>query len=173
VPVIDLPGPYGVTGLGDINVSVFASPARTGKWVWGVGPILQFPTATDERLGTGKWAAGPTAALVYVEDPWLGGILVSHLQSFAGPRDRDDVSLTQIEVKVSYQFQGGWYVQTDPVMSYDWKAPSDQGWTLPIGLEFGKVFKGGLSLQIGAYYNAKKPSVAASWTLQTTVGFTY
>ncbi|PYN94675.1 MAG: hypothetical protein DMD91_27310 [Candidatus Rokuibacteriota bacterium] len=176
VPIIDLPGPDGVTGLGDIDVSLFLSPARTGTWVWGAGPILQFPTATDEALGTGKWAAGPTAALVYVDGPWLNGMLVSHLWSFAGSSAREDVSLTQIEVKLSYQFSSGWYIDTNPTMTYDWKAPSNQGWTIPVGLDVGKVFKignQGMSLQLGAYDNAKKPAGTANWFLQTQFTLIY
>ncbi len=47
-------------GLGDINTSLFFSPSKPGKVIWGLGPILQFPTATDEVLGTRKWGAGPT-----------------------------------------------------------------------------------------------------------------
>ena len=47
-------------GLGDINTSLFFSPSKQGKVIWGLGPILQFPTATDEVLGTRKWGAGPT-----------------------------------------------------------------------------------------------------------------
>jgi hypothetical protein len=85
VPIISLPDPEGVTGLGDIAVSVFLTPARIDKWVWAAGPILQFPTATDEALGAGKWAAGPTAGLVYVDGPWIGGVLVSHGPAPDGP----------------------------------------------------------------------------------------
>ena len=176
VPIIDIPGPDGVTGLGDVNVSLFLTPARTGSLVWGAGPILQFPTATDEALGTGKWAAGPTAGLFYVDGPWLNGMLVSHLWSFAGPATREDVSLTQIEVKFSYEFSSGWYIDTDPVMTYDWKAPSNQGWTIPVGLDVGKSFKighQGMSLQLGAYYNAKKPDGTADWFLQTQFTLIY
>src|SRR5262245_1846989 len=97
--IIHVPAPEDVTGLGDIDVSLFLTPAKTAKWVWGAGPIFQFPTATDTALGTGRWSAGPTAALLYVDGPWVNGILVSHLWSFAGPSSRQDVSLTQIEVQ--------------------------------------------------------------------------
>jgi hypothetical protein len=98
VRIIHILEPEETTGLGDIDISLFLTPARAVKWVWGVGPIVQFPTATDTALGTGKWSAGPTAVLVYVDGPWVNGILVSHLSSFAGSASRADVSLTQIEV---------------------------------------------------------------------------
>jgi len=176
VSIVHVPAPEEITGLSDTDVSLFLTPARTGPWVWGVGPILEFPTATNTRLGSGKWSAGPTAALVYAGGPWVNGILVSQLWSFAGPSDREDVSLTQIEVQLSYTFSNGWYVLTNPTISCDWKAPSGQGWTVPVGAAVGKTFNvgsQGMSLQVGAYYNAKKPAGAPAWVLQTQFSLIY
>jgi hypothetical protein len=176
VPIVHLPAPDDATGLGDIDTSLFLTPGRTGKWVWGVGPILQFPTATDAVLGTEKWSAGPTAALLYVDGPWVNGILVSQLWSFAGPSRRADVSLMQIELQLSYTFSNDWYVQTAPTISRDWRAPAGEGWIVPIGADAGKVFKIGskeMGLQLGAYYNLEKPTGAAEWVLQTQISWLY
>lgn len=174
--VVHLPAPEGPTGLGDIDVSVFLTPARAGEWVWGVGPILQLPTATDTALGTGKWSAGATAVLVYVAGPWVNGILVSHLWSFAGPRRRQDVSLTQMELQLAYTHASGWYVLTNPTLSYDWQAPRRQAWTIPIGVDVGKTFtvgSRGMSLQVGAYYNVERPAGVPQWVLQTQLSWVY
>ena len=40
-------------GLGDTVQSLFFSPKAPtpGGWIWGVGPVLLLPTATDEALG--------------------------------------------------------------------------------------------------------------------------
>ena len=35
----------GKYGFGDMQPSFFLSPKRTGKLVWGAGPVVQFPTA--------------------------------------------------------------------------------------------------------------------------------
>jgi hypothetical protein len=74
VPLIYLPEltnglpelPEGVSGgstfgLGDINHSVYLSPVDSGPVIWGIGPSLTFPTATDKKIGTQKWSAGPAA----------------------------------------------------------------------------------------------------------------
>ena len=48
-----LPGSGSDFGLGDINLSLFFSlkePA-SGSLLWGVGPVLLFPTATEKLLG--------------------------------------------------------------------------------------------------------------------------
>jgi hypothetical protein len=92
VPLVDqpelAPGFGDVFGLGDIQESLFLSPARPGQVIWGVGPILQFPTATDDALGQGKWGAGPTAVALTIQGPWLFGALIANVWSFAGDDDR-------------------------------------------------------------------------------------
>ena len=51
MPIINQPSPApGIGsefGLGDINPTVFISPANSGKLIWGVGPTMTFPTATS------------------------------------------------------------------------------------------------------------------------------
>ena len=174
--ILHVHDPQELTGLGDLDISLFVTPAHATTWVWAVGPIFEFPTATDLTLGTGKWSAGPTAGLVYVNGPWVNGIVASHLWSFAGPRTRDDVSLTQIEVLLSYTFANDWYVQTNPTMSHDWRAPRGQGWEIPVGADIGRSFKIGahsVSLQIGAYYNVKRPAGTAEWSLETQISWVH
>ena len=78
IPVINQPWPQSRGGLGDINTSLFLSPAKmapigTGKLFWGVGPILQFPTATNDVLGSGNYAAGPAAVVGYFGKPGFLG----------------------------------------------------------------------------------------------------
>jgi hypothetical protein len=64
-----LPSPDEQFGLEDLQASFFLTPAKATTWIWGVGPIFQFPTASSPELGTGRWSAGPTAAIVYSEGP--------------------------------------------------------------------------------------------------------
>ena len=46
------------TGLGDTTFTAFLSPAKPGKVIWGVGPVILMPTASDDRLGADKWGLG-------------------------------------------------------------------------------------------------------------------
>jgi hypothetical protein len=99
-----LPSPDATTGLLDFQTSVFLTPERTGSWIWGVGPIVEMPTTTSSQLGSGKWSAGPTGAIIYSQGPWLNGVLASQLVSFAGAPRRAKVNLTSIELQASYTF---------------------------------------------------------------------
>ncbi len=109
VPVVyqdDLfPGAGHQFGLGDILQSLFFSPkepSALGGLIWGVGPVLLIPTATDDLLGAEKWGAGPTAVVLKQTGPWTYGILANHIWSFAGESNRADVNATFMQPFVSY-----------------------------------------------------------------------
>jgi hypothetical protein len=54
------PGQANKFGLGDMNPQLFFSPKEPFHgWILGAGPVFLLPTATDDALGTGQWAAGP------------------------------------------------------------------------------------------------------------------
>ncbi|MGD0074420.1 MAG: transporter [Candidatus Binataceae bacterium] len=167
-----LPNPHEQFGLEDLQTSFFLTPAKASTWIWGVGPILQFPTASSSGLGTGRWSAGPTAALVYSEGPWSNYILAYQLMSFAGNRDRGSVNQTYIEPEISYTFESGWSVDCDPAITYDWTADAANAWTIPIGADISKAFKVGsqdLSLQVGAYDFLKRPGGTSQWIIRVNV----
>ncbi|HVN90644.1 MAG TPA: hypothetical protein VMT61_12585 [Candidatus Binataceae bacterium] len=121
------PSPHEQFGLDDSQVSLFVTPQNASEWLWGIGPILQLPTATSDGLGTGRWSAGPTAALIYSNGPWFNGILAYQLMSFAGNRDRGSVNQTYLEPELSYNFDSGWYVDIDPPITFDWTADAANG----------------------------------------------
>ena len=72
VPVVNQPSPESpevcaspggcpsTFGLSDVQEQLFFAPkTKPGELIWAVGPIFQFPTATPNTLGSGKWSAGP------------------------------------------------------------------------------------------------------------------
>ena len=92
--------------------------------------------------------------------------------SFAGDRGRGSVGLTYLEPQISYNGESGWYVDTDPAMTFDWTADSANAWTIPVGVDVGKAFNLGsqaMSLQIGSYDFVKHPQGSAQWMLRVTV----
>lgn len=161
-------------GLGNANPSFFFSPKQpTHGIIWGIGPTFLLPTSTDKALGKAVWGAGPAAVALTITGPWVIGGLVNHLWSFD---DNHTVNLTTIQPFVNYNFHGGWYLTTSPVITADWKAKSSDRWTLPIGGGFGRVFKIGeqaVNMQLAAYYNAITPTGGASWQVRTQVQFLF
>ena len=164
-----LPSPHEQFGLNDLQTSFFLTPHGASEWIWGIGPIFEFPTATGKQLGTGRWSSGPTGAIIYSEGPWFAGLLTYQLMSFAGDRRRGSVNMTYLEPQVSYNLDSGWYGQIDPAMTYDWTAEKADAWTIPIGADIGKAFNIGsqsMSLQAGSYDLLKRPSGEAQWIVR-------
>jgi hypothetical protein len=73
VPVVSQPNPLvasNTNGIGDVSEELYLSPAHPGALIWGLGPIVTMPSASDPILGTGKVLAGPTIVLLTM--PTLG-----------------------------------------------------------------------------------------------------
>ena len=174
--VTHTPPPDEQFGLQDLQLPLYLTPTDTDRWLWGAGPIFQFPSATPSGLGTGKWSGGPSGALLYSNGPWFNGVLVSHLWSFGGDRDRAAVNQTSIELLASYNFESGWFLQFHPVNTYDWTADSGNAWTVPVGLDVGRVFVLGeraISVQLGAYKTVVRPEGAPGWVVRAQIQFSF
>jgi hypothetical protein len=127
-------------GMGDIVQSFFFSPKEptSGGWIWAIGPVFLWPTATDDSLGSEKWGAGPTALLLKQEKGWTYGVLANHIWSFAGASDRDEVNATFIQPFLAYTWPTATTVNLNTESTYDWN--SNQ-WTVPINLSVSQVLK--------------------------------
>jgi hypothetical protein len=168
------PGATPANGAGDTQFSAFLSPARTGRLVWGVGPVFLIPSASNDALGQGKWGAGPTAAAQWSGDTWTFGALINNIWSFAGSGSRPAVSQMQLQPEVNYNFKDNpnRYLSFSPTITANWQASGSERWTVPISLGLGQLVKLGrqsVNLQATAYYNVVAPPGAANWTLELLV----
>ena len=189
VPLIDSPGEVsglpsipnpipgdGATGLGDINYSLFISPAKPKGAIWGIGPSISIPSASDKELGSEKWSAGPTGVVLFQPKWGTFGMLARHLGSFAGDSDRKNVSQSLFEPFVNYNLPNGWYLITDLIITANWEADSGDKWTVPLGGGVGKLFKIGdqaMNARTEAYYNVEKPDNAPDWQWGFTIQFLF
>ena len=97
----DVGGPH-TSGVGDVTATVYLSPNRASAgWFWGVGTGLIFPSATDPSIGSGKWSAGPTAAVLRQDGGWTFVLIAGHAWSFAGDSSRPSVNTTFLQPGLS------------------------------------------------------------------------
>ncbi|MBX3359292.1 MAG: hypothetical protein KF745_12800 [Phycisphaeraceae bacterium] len=156
-------------GLGDIVFSMFLSPAKASKFIWGAGPVFLFPSATSDSLGSGKWGAGPTVVGLYMDGPWVVGALVNNIWSFAGESDRASVNSMTLQPFVNYNLHDGWYLTSSPIITANWQADDDDRWIVPLGGGFGKIFHIGdqpINASVQAYGNVVTPDNGPDWTLR-------
>jgi hypothetical protein len=180
MPIINQPSPApgieSAFGLGDINPTVFLSPKNSGKLLWGVGPTMTFPTATESLLGNGKWSAGPSLVVLTTPGHWVIGALANNQWSFAGWGKRS-VDALLVQPFVNYNFPHGWYVTSSPIITANWEAASDERWTVPIGGGVGKIIKIDklpINTSLQAFCNVVSPHQGgADWQLRFQVQFLF
>ena len=160
-------------GLGDTQFSAFLSPSNAKGWIWGVGAIAQLPTHSDSALGNNNWGLGPTAVALHLAEgsPWVYGMLINNVWSLD---TSDDASFNNglIQPFLNYNFKGGTYLTTAPIVTVNWYADSADRWTVPVGGGIGRIFHFGklpVNTQISAYYNVVSPEYGADWQLRAQV----
>jgi hypothetical protein len=174
LPVISMPslgpGDDRTNGLGDTQFTSFLSPAKPGNWIWGAGGIVQLPTHSDAELGNNNWGLGPSVVVLHLQkgNPWVYGALVNNVWSL-GTSDDESYNNGLIQPFLNYNFSGGLYLTSAPIMTVDWKADSSDQWTVPLGGGVGKIFHFGrlpVNMQLSSYYNVVKPEYGPNWQIR-------
>lgn len=178
LPVIsqdDIIGTSSQSGLADTVQSFFLSPTSPsrGGWIWGAGPALLLPTATDDLLGTEKWGAGPTAVALKQQNGWTYGALVNHLWSFAGESSRADVNATYMQPFVSFTTPKARTYTLNAESTYDWE---NRQWTAPINVmiqQLVTIGKQPVAFTGGIRYYLDAPDGGPDWGLRFAVVLLY
>ena len=125
-----------------------------GDFVWAAGLTTQFPSASREEFGTGKFSAGPSGVLAFIGRKFIIGGLFQHWSSFAsgGTGLGEDVNFSWLNLFYFLNFEDGWQVGGTPILTADWESDSsDDRWTVPIGLGVYKThFFGKMPIKLGA-----------------------
>lgn len=165
-------------GTGPTTFSAFLSPKHAqGGWVWGIGPVLQLPTASNARLGSSVWGAGPTAVAVKLSGPWVTGALINNVWSMGGANGPTGKSaggtgynMLTLQPFINFNFGDGWYVTSSPIITANWLAAGNNAWTVPVGGGMGRVIRIGgklpLNLMLAGYWNAVRPEFGATWQMR-------
>ncbi len=186
LPIISLPAFYpgqgSTSGIGDVQVSAFLSPAKPGAWIWGIGAVTQLPTHSNNLLGNDNAGLGPTFVMLHLThgDPWVYGVLINNVWSVgSSPNPFGDASKYNnglVQPFLNYNFEGGAYLTTSPIITANWEARGSQVWTVPMGGGVGKLFKIGklpVNTQISGYYNVVRPDFSNNWQIRAQVQFMF
>jgi hypothetical protein len=155
-----LADPYDrTTGFGDMVYVGLLAPktslkieATGGMLIWGAGPTMMFPTASEAVLGTGKFSLGPAAVVGYLGPEWSVGLFPQHWWSVGGDPQRAAVSVTNLQYFLYYappwDAKAQWRIGMSPNITINWTARGDK-LTVPVGLGIGRLFNiGPLPVQV-------------------------
>jgi hypothetical protein len=160
--------------MGDILATAFFLPSKTGRVVWGVGPVIALPAATNNLIGSEKFGLGPSVVVLTQPAKWTLGFLFNHIWSTSGANDRTDVNQTFLQPFANYNLGSGLSVGVSMEASGNWNA--DETWTAPLIFNVSKVTQLGkrpVSLTVGAGPLAASPAAGASWRFRMAVTFLF
>jgi hypothetical protein len=174
VPHETAPGQFErAAGLGDLALLELLSPAHSGNWVLGAGPTFIFPTATSHFTGQGKWQAGPSVVVGYLTKQFFLGVFPQQWWSIGGEHGRPDTNQMNLQPIATIFFGEGWSIGYSGNILADWTAPSEDVWTVPIGLGLAKVVKLGrlpVKLQLAVQYMPVHPRISGQeWNVQISI----
>jgi hypothetical protein len=174
MPIVSQPplfdGGAPASGVSDVLTSFFFSP-KTGRLIWGVGPVVSLPSTSVPTLGTGKWTAGPTVVALKQTGPWTLGALWNQVWSFAGNDGRSDVNQMFLQPFLAYQATRTVTLTLQSETSVNWEVDDDR-WTVPINVLVAKLSTFGVfpaSYQFGAGGFAVHPEIGPSWKIRGAI----
>ena len=163
-----------VNGVGDVVMTAFFSPAKSGRVTWGAGPVVLLPTATTNALGSEKFGVGPSAVVLTQPGPWTIGLLFNHIWSTSGANDREDVSSTFLQPFVNFNLGNGLAVGAVLEATANWNA--DEHWTAPLVFTVSKVARLGnrpVNFVAGAGPTLASPEGGSTWRFRVMAVFLF
>ena len=163
-----------INGMGDIVATAFFSPVKSGRIIWGAGPVFLLPAATSNALGSEKFGIGPSVVALTQPGPWTIGALFNQIWSVSGANDRADVNSTFLQPFANYNLGGGLSAGVSVEATGNWEA--DEAWTAPLLFSVSKVTllgKRPVNLALAAGPTIASPDGGASWRFRLVATFLF
>jgi hypothetical protein len=124
------------TGLGDVAQSFWLSPNKSEPLIWGVGPIVNIPTATNGALGGRQLGLGPTVVALKQTHGWTYGMLWNHVWGVTHSDSHPHLNATFFQPFLTYGTKSAWTYALNTESTYDWTGGH---WSVPINASVSKL----------------------------------
>lgn len=172
--------PVGVraSGFGDILTAFFFSRRDMDRnFELGIGPVITFPSATDDILGARQWTIGPGAHFSTEIGRLTAGFFVWQSWKVGGSSVSTRTNQLFGKPFFLYELNEKWQLIYVPLgLSHSWEKKSGEDWTVPLGGGLRRRFqicdqKMGLQAQVFDYVAQKKGD--PDWEFRMTVEFLF
>ena len=176
MPLTSQPAPDGtrLNGVGDILTTAFFSPSKASPVIWGVGPAILMPTATNNALGSEKFGLGPSVVVLTQPRNWTLGALFNQIWSTSGANDRADVNQMFLQPFANYNLGAGLAVGVTMEATANWNA--NDTWIAPLLFSVSKVTRLGkqpVNILAAAGPAILGPDSASSWRFRLSATFLF
>ncbi len=156
-----------VAGMADTTLSMWVATPPLAGVTLGVGPAMVLPTSTNEQLGPGHFAAGPTIVALWQGTGLTVGVLANHV--WAATRSETGYIQTYVQPFVNYVLPTSTTLGVSSETSYEWHSAV---WTVPLIVTVSQLVRIGpipFSLGVAGRWFVEHPVLAPEWGLRATV----
>ncbi|MCP4386366.1 MAG: hypothetical protein GY798_33990 [Hyphomicrobiales bacterium] len=145
-------------GFGNINYDLLYSFGNIDPYVFGVGLVGAFPTASGDRIAIKEWLLGPEVIAAKKFDWGIAGLFF--FQQWDIEHQGTDFNVSSLQPLLAYSLGSGVTIGPSGTITYDWNASSGNEWTVPVGLNIGKTTTLGnlpIKYSVALEYNVVRP----------------
>lgn len=163
VPAARVDGGQHVTaGLGDAYGQFLLVPYTSGRFALALGSGFILPTATDARLGGGKWVLAPVTAPVWRFSRGLVYVKLQNFTSVGGDDTRAPVNTLLVTPTLIRAVGRAWWVLADTETKTNWRQDGQTG--MKSGVQLGHRIAGvGLWVKPEVWWGAHRDG---SWNIK-------
>ncbi|WCT14948.1 hypothetical protein [Mucilaginibacter jinjuensis] len=179
IPIITQSNITGVgqtqTGLADISITGFFSPVKTKNGViWGFGPALTIPVATNDFFATKKLTIGPSAIILRQINGFTYGSLLTQSWSVAGSNTRQSISQMFVQPFFSYNWKSGASCGGNLEWTQNWKNNQTIVAFTPTVGGVTRLGKLPVALSVGPRFNIAAPSeIKSDFGVRASLAFLF
>lgn len=71
------------TVVADVIYTAWLSPKKSGKIVWGAGPVFQIPMGSSpDEFGSREFGIGPSVVALTIINKWVAGFVTNNIWTF-------------------------------------------------------------------------------------------
>ncbi len=164
------------TGVNDLITGFWASrrgkPHRKHHVAWGAA--FMFPTASNDSLGSGKYALGPSVDYEYEHGRWFAGFIALQQWSVAGDSNRKGVNFLMIKPFAVYEISPQWAFTYVPYgISVYWEKPSGENIYFPVGGGLQRSFGKHVNVSLQGFQNVLRPSKGTKYDVRLMLEFVF
>ena len=155
-------------GFSDLGVTLGWRGYNTPEYAFLIGINATFPTATETKVGVGKYTLGPIIATAWFIPKWesfLIGVLTQQV-SVGGDSDRKSINISRASLRINTIWVEKWWSVVEAGWMVNWRRSMRGNMNLELEIGRNVVGKWGVFIRLGTGFFGQDLPGAYSWNIK-------
>ena len=155
-------------GFSDLGVTLGWRAYNTPEYAFLIGINATFPTATETKVGVGKYTLGPIIATAWFIPKWesfLIGVLTQQV-SVGGDSDRKSINISRASLRINTIWVEKWWSVVEAGWMVNWRRSMRGNMNLELEIGRNVVGKWGVFIGLGTGFFGQDLPGAYSWNIK-------